>query len=216
LLIAGFSVAFAAPPQENADGGQAATAPGEDPKGAPGADPGASSPPSDRPEACTDGGELGPVRVQIGVVEAIASIGQVMPLPVRVKGVCNLGGFKLWLTYNHSVTRLVDVQPAPFLAGDPPVDTRFVGLRPGARYQTIEARRPPGSGGVDGVGTLAKLFFQGLAEGYSDIHLVRLFLYDADGNEIETDLHPVRLTVIPPRPVPGDPRLERPSRSATP
>ena len=126
LLIAGFSLAFAAPPQENADGGQAATVPAEDPKGAPGADPGVSSPPSDRSEACTDGGELGPIRVQIGAVEAIASVGQVMPLPVRVKGVCNLGGFKLWLTYNHSVTRLVDVQPAPFLAGDPPVDTRFV------------------------------------------------------------------------------------------
>jgi len=215
-MIAGFSVAFAAPLQEPADGGQAATVPAEDPEGAPAADPGPSTPPSARPPGCTDGSDLGPIRVQIGAVEAIASIGQVMPLPVRVKGVCNLGGFKLWLTYNHSVTRLVDVQPAPFLAGDPPVDTRFVGLRPGARYQTIEARRPPGTGGVHGVGTLAKLFFQGLAEGYSDIQLVRIFLYDADGNEMETDLHPVRLTVIPPRQVPGDPRLDRPSRSTTP
>lgn len=224
LLITGFSVAFVALPQASPGGVQAAAAdpgahvpvPDEGREAAAGAASGAASPPPVRPETCTDGRDPGPIRVQIGAVEAITYIGQVMPLPVKVKGVCNLGGFKLWLTYNHSVTRLVDVQPAPFLAGDPPVNIQFVGLRPGSPYQTITARRPPGTGGVDGVGTLAKLFFEGMAEGYSDINLVRIFLYDADGNEMETDLHPVRLTVIPTRPVPGDPRLERPSNPGTP
>jgi hypothetical protein len=172
-------------------------------------------PAPERPEACTDGRELGPIWIQIGAVEAIMTVGQVMPLPVRIKGVCNLGGFKFWITHNRSVATLVDVLPATFLAGEPPVETRFIGLRPGTRYQTIEARRPPGTGGVDGVGTLARLFFKGVAEGYSDIKLVRLFLYDADGNEMENTTHQVRLLVILPRPVPRDPRLDRPSRPAS-
>lgn len=169
-----------------------------------------------RPEACTDGRELGPIRVQIGSVEAVTHIGQVMSLPVRVKGVCNLKGFKLWVTFNRSVVRLADVLPAPFLAGDPPVDTGFIGLRPGQPYQTIQAMRPDGTGTVDGIGTLAKLQFEGLREGYSDINLVRVFLYDGDGNEMETSLHKVRLTVVPERPVPGDPRRNRPVGAGTP
>lgn len=159
-----------------------------------------------RPQACAEGKTLGPVRIQIGAVDALVFVGNTVTLPVLVKGVCDLGGFSFWLTYDRSVVQLLEVGETPFLAGSPPVDYDFTGLLPGAPRQTIRANRPPESGGVDGRGILARLVFRGLAQGNTRINLVRLHLYDPGGDEISSFQVPVRLTVLPVPVPPGDPR----------
>lgn len=164
-----------------------------------------------RPQACAEGGTLGPIRIQVGAVEALAYVGKTVSLPVLVKGVCDLGGFNFWLTYDHRVVQLVEVAETPFLAGSPPVELAFTGLQPGAPRQTIRGSRPPGSGGVDGRGILARLVFRGLAEGNTRINLVRLHLYDPQGEEIDSFQVPVRITVLPVFVQPGDPRDPRQS-----
>jgi hypothetical protein len=163
-------------------------------------------PPPERPEVCLREDALGPVRVQIGVVEAVTWVGAELPLPVRVKGVCNLAGFSFWIQIDSRIAELVRVEQTPFLAGKPRVDTEFVGLVPGAPRQTITGIRPRGSAGVDGVGTLARLILRGRSQGATQIKAVRLKLWDPDGEEIESFSVPVRLTVLPA----GDPRKRRP------
>ncbi len=158
------------------------------------------------PDPCAGKGLEGPVRVQIGTVEAGIHVGGTISLPVRVKGVCGLAAFRLWVTYDRTVLKLEEVLPAPFLAGDPPVELEFVGLRPGAARQTVEGARPEGLGGVDGIGTLARLIFKGLSEGSTEIQLVRLQLFAEDGSLIPSRPYPVRMTVYPVRRRPGDPR----------
>jgi hypothetical protein len=152
------------------------------------------------------GSTIGPTRVQIGAVEALAYVGKTVTLPVLIKGVCDLGGFSFWLGYDRSVVELVEVGETPFLAGTPPVAIVFTGLQPGAPRQTIQGRRPPESGGVDGRGILARLVFRGLSQGHTQINLVRLHLYDPRGDEISSFQVPVRLTVLPVPVQPGDPR----------
>ncbi|MFQ5718631.1 MAG: cohesin domain-containing protein [Acidobacteriota bacterium] len=159
-----------------------------------------------RPAACVDGPK-GPVRVQIGVVEALTRVGQDLPLPVRVKGVCDLASFELGIQLDRHVARLVRVEQTPFLEGDPAVPLDFHGPIPG-RAQ-IRAARPAGSGGVDGVGTLVRLILRGVAPGATTIRLVRPRLFDPDGQPIEIVAVPVRLTVMAPA---GD----RPHRTVRP
>jgi hypothetical protein len=155
-----------------------------------------ATPPA-RPQACVDGRELGPRRVQIGAVEAATRVGQEIAIPVRVKGVCGLAGFAFGITLNSRIADLVRVEQTPFLSGQPPVDVEFIGLRPGARRQTIAGLRARGTGGVDGIGTLARLIFRGMAEGSTTIELARLKLYDVDLKEMPTQAVPMRLTVLP-------------------
>ena len=128
---------------------------------------------------------------------ALTRIGEELPLPVRVKGVCDLAGFSFWIQIDSHVAELVRVEQTPFLAGKPPVDTEFVGLMPGAPRQTVAGARVPGSGGVDGVGTLARLIFRGRNAGATRIQVIRLKLRDPDGEEIPSFAVPVRLTVMP-------------------
>lgn len=147
---------------------------------------------------CADGLKHEPVRVQIGTVEAVTQVGQEVSIPVRVKGVCNLAAFSFWLTFDSRVASLERVEQTPFLAGDPPQETKFTGLVAGTGPQTIKGIRKVGTGGVDGIGTLARLIFKGRTRGASRIDLVRLHLYDVQGQEISTDPRGVRLTVVPP------------------
>ncbi len=151
----------------------------------------------DRPDPCEAGADLGPIRVQVGAVEALTEVGAPIAIPVRVKGVCGLGGFSFWLQFDRGIADLVDVQETPFLAGDPAVEVEFLGLRPGAPRQTIAGRRPPGSGGVDGIGTLARLIFVGRNPGRTEVHLVRLQLFDPEGKELASQAVPMRLNVLP-------------------
>ena len=169
-----------------------------------------------RPQACTDGRSLGPIRVQVGTVQVGTYVGKTISVPVRVKGVCDLAAFSFWLTYDHNIVELVEVAETPFLAGSPPVDITFVGLRPGARLQTIQGRRPEGAGGVDGVGTLARLVFRGRVEGRTDVSVVRLRLQDPEGVELPSNQVPVNIMVLPVPVTPGDPRDRRPSRNQRP
>jgi len=139
----------------------------------------------------------------------MAYVGKTVSVPVRVKGVCDLAAFSFWLTYDHHVVELVEVAETPFLAGSPPVDIDFTGLQPGAALQTIQGRRPSGSGGVDGVGTLARLVFRGLVEGRTDVNVVRLQLRDSEGAMMPSQEVPINIMVLPVRVTPGDPRLRR-------
>jgi len=150
-----------------------------------------------RPEACVDGRELGPIRVQLGSVEAVTRVGEEVPIPVRVRGVCGLAGFSFGIVLESRTAQLVRVEQTPFLAGKPPVDVEFVGLTPGAPRQTIAGLRARGTGGVDGIGTLARLVFRGRTAGATRIEIVRLKLFDADLNEMATNSVPIRLTVMP-------------------
>ena len=159
-----------------------------------------------RPQACLDGTFAGPVRIQIGAVESMAYVGKTVTLPVLVKGICDLGGFSFWMSFDRRVVQLVEVAATPFLAGSPPVEFAFTGLQSGVRRQTIRGSRPPGSGGVDGRGILARLVFRGIAEGNTRVNLERLHLYDPQGEEIASFQVPVRITVLPVRVQPGDPR----------
>ena len=138
----------------------------------------------------------GPVRVQIGTVEVGVEAGQRLTLPVRVKGVCDLARFSFGLSYGEHALRLVRVDPAPFLAGKPEVDIEFVGLVPGALRQTIQGSRPAGSGGVDGIGTLARVTVFGLRPGVAQLALERLQLWDSSGALIPSTPVPVRVSVI--------------------
>ena len=138
----------------------------------------------------------GPVRVQIGTVEVGLQSGNRLTLPVRVKGVCDLARFAFGLNWGGQAIRIVRVDPAPFLAGKPEVDIEFVGLIPGAIRQTIQGSRPPGTGGVDGVGTLARVTVFGLRPGISQVALERLQLWDSSGNLIPSVAVPVRVSVI--------------------
>lgn len=164
-----------------------------------------------RPQACIDGRTLGPIRVQVGTVQVGTNVGKTISVPVRVKGVCDLAAFSFWLTYDHAIVELVAVAETPFLAGSPPVDIKFIGLQPGARLQTIQGRRPEGAGGVDGVGTLARLVFRGRSEGRTDVNVVRLRLQDPEGVELPSVQVPVNIMVLPVPVTPGDPRDRRPS-----
>ena len=119
--------------------------------------------PAARPEACLDGRELGPIRVQLGTVEALTRVGEEVAIPVRVKGVCGLAGFAFGITLETRVAQLVRVEQTPFLSGKPPVAVEFLGLQPGAPRQTIAGLRARGSGGVDGIGTLANVYGGGAA-----------------------------------------------------
>jgi hypothetical protein len=150
-----------------------------------------------RPQACLDGRDLGPIRVQLGAVEAVTRVGEEVPIPVRIKGVCGLAGFSFGVVMESRTAQLVRVEQTPFLAGKPPVDVEFVGLTPGAPRQTIAGLRARGTGGVDGIGTLARLVFRGMTEGATRIEIVRLKLFDADLNEMATNPVPIRLTVMP-------------------
>ena len=152
-----------------------------------------------RPEACVDGRDLGPIRVQLGSVEAAIRVGEEIPIPVRVKGVCGLAGFSFGIVLESRTAQLVRVEQTPFLAGKPPVAVEFAGLTPGAPRQTIAGLRARGTGGVDGVGTLARLVFRGITAGATRIEIVRLKLFDADLNEMATNPVPIRLTVTPAR-----------------
>lgn len=138
----------------------------------------------------------GPVRVQIGTVDVGVEAGQRLTVPVRVKGVCDLARFAFGLSYGDNALRLVRVDPAPFLAGKPEVDVEFVGLVPGALRQTIQGARAPGTGGVDGVGTLARVTIFGLRPGVAQLALERLQLWDSNGALIPSTAVPVRVSVI--------------------
>lgn len=162
-----------------------------------------------RPQACAEGKALGPVRIQVGAVEALVYVGKKVTLPVLVKGVCDLAGFSFWMNYDRRLVQLVEVGETPFLAGSPPVELEFTGLQPGVPRQTIEGVRPPGSGGVDGRGILARLVFRGLAQGQTSINLLRLHLFDPQGVELPSFQVPVRITVLPVSVQPGDPRDAR-------
>jgi hypothetical protein len=154
-----------------------------------------SAAPADDP--CSGPGPFpGPVRVQIGTVEAIGTLGQDLLLPVRVKGVCDLARFSFSLTYDSRVIRLVRVEQTPFLAGDPPVEVGFIGLEKGAPSLLVQGARLPGTGGVDGIGTLARLVLRPHAVGDTDIRLVRLELKDAEGKVIPSEGHAVHVTVV--------------------
>jgi hypothetical protein len=162
-------------------------------------EPGATAPGEEqsvRPQACVDGTDLGTIRVQLGTVEAGVKVGEEIPIPVRVKGVCGLAAFSFGIALESRIAQLVRVEQTPFLAGKPPVPVQFMGLRPGASRQTIAGLRAAGTGGVDGVGTLARLIFRGMARGATRIDIVRLKLFDADLNEMVTNPVPVRLTVF--------------------
>jgi hypothetical protein len=149
-----------------------------------------------RPEACVDGRALGPIRVQLGSVEAVTRVGEEIPIPVRVRGVCGLAGFSFGIVLESRTAQLVRVEQTPFLAGKPPVDVEFIGLTPGAPRQTIAGLRARGTGGVDGIGTLARLIFRGRTAGVTRIEIVRLKLFDADLNELPVNPVPLRLTVL--------------------
>ena len=137
-----------------------------------------------------------PVRIQIGTVEVGVQAGGRLVLPVRAKGVCDLARFSFGLSGGADTIRLLRVDPAPFLAGKPEVDIEFIGLVPGAIRQTIQGSRPPGTGGVDGIGTLAKITLFGLRPGVAQLALERLQLWDSTGSLIPSVAIPVRVTVV--------------------
>ncbi|MFQ5670803.1 MAG: cohesin domain-containing protein [Acidobacteriota bacterium] len=156
-----------------------------------------SSPEKRRPEACLHPERLGPIRVQVGTNKMFVKVGHTIQIPVRVKGVCDLAAFHFGLAFNPRVARLVRVEQTPFLAGDPPVEIAFQGLRPGAGQQTIMGARPPGTGTVDGIGTLARLVFVGWTTGMTTIRLTRLHLQDGERREFRSFQVPVDLFVRP-------------------
>jgi len=148
-----------------------------------------------RPQACIDG-LTGPVRIQIGTVEAHVRVGQELPLPVRIKGVCDLAAFTLSLQLDGYVADLVRVEQTPFLQGDPAVDLEFQGIDPSGATRRVTAARPRGSGGVDGIGTLVRLIIRGRTPGSTSLSVVRPQLVDSTGAPIESFAVPVRITVV--------------------
>ena len=154
-----------------------------------------AAPESQRPQPCLDG-TAGPVRLQVGAVEAATEVGMEIPIGIRAKGVCDLASFVLGIQLDRHVAEVVRVEPAPFILGDPPVELEFHGFTLGAPAQVIRVARPEGSGGVDGIGNLVQLILRGRTPGATNITLVRPKLYDSAGKLIESYSVPVRLTVL--------------------
>lgn len=115
------------------------------------------------------------------------------------------------------IAELVRVDPMPFLAGEPPQDLDFQGLRPGGRSQIVSIARPPGTPGVHGIGTLVRLVIRARRQGVTNIELVRPQLYDSAGERLEVKNVPIRLTVVEAaarrgRPSGRQPRQKPPTR----
>jgi len=107
--------------------------------------------------------------------------GTVFTVGVQASQAQNLAAFEFFLTFDPSVLRVIRVEAGDFLTS---TGRQLVSLGPDIAVAQV------GYGGatygydpgVDGEGLLARITFQAVGAGVSDLHFTRLILTDTDAN----------------------------------
>lgn len=128
------------------------------------------------------------------------NVGEAITVDIVLSDVTDLYGIQLGLSFDPAVVNVVGESVTP---GDCPqpdfvVENFAENVTGTINYAAIQLNpTPPCDGGV-----VAKIAFQGVAEGQSDIHFVEWLLSDTDGQPLPADAYDGGISVIIPKAVP--------------
>lgn len=142
----------------------------------------------------------GPAEIRFQPAQARLAVGERLAVEVVVVNVRDLFSIPFALGFDPAVVELVDVHHGGFLGGEEPAAlVHRVDKETGTAI--ISLLRPPGSGGVNGSGTLVTLVFRALAPGRTQLAVQQIAARNAQQQPLnfETSVGEILVEASPPR-----------------